>query len=846
MQKQSYLLSLLFVALFTLPLGAQVVINEYSAANWKQFPDNHNDYEDWIELYNTAASPADIGDYYLSDDPDNPTKWRFPASVIIPANGYLVVWCSGRDTVDNGIWYHSNFKFTQTKNTPESIVLSKPDGLAFQTVELIKTAVHQSVARTTNGNAIWKICTAPTPSTSNNNSQQFSGFAKRPVMDLAAGFYSDSVTVTITTDEPNSVIRYTTNGTEPKPNSPVYSAPVTITQTSVLKARSFSTDPQLLPSFIEYKTFFINESHTLVVLSVAADTLLELANGDKPLRPVGTMEFFGQDKTLHARSYGELNSHGQDSWINDQRSLDWISRDEMGYSKAVEEQIFKYSDRDEYQRFIMRAAGDDNYPGNFLPQHEGCAHLRDDYVQSLAKLGGMELDVRASERAAVYLNGEYWGMYSMRELPDDHDYTDYYYDQGKYDLQYLLTWGNSWAEYGGQKAFDDWGQLRDFILFNNMADTAKYHQVTAQLNVKSLIDYFVTNLNVVCTDWINYNTGWWRGLNPEGNHKKWGYILWDDDAVFGYYINYTGIPNDTPTAEPCDLDDFGIGFWGNDPGKHEKIFKKLQENPEFKQLYLSRSADLMNTVFSCQNMLHVLDSMVTVMQPEMPQHIARWGGSFDNWKENVQALRDYISQRCNYLDNGLVNCFNITGPHEVQLLVDPPGAAKKIKFNTLDIDVFPWTGQYFSGMEQLMEVKPEPNTGLVFSGWQSANGSIFSDPNALDTKLTLTGNDLIIAQFSPVSGTFDPVSGLKLAVYPTLVDQQTTVDYTLPASMPVSLSLYAMTGERVTKFGETAESSAGRHTVTLDLAAANLAPGLYLLDFQAGEYRKTIKLSVVK
>ena len=41
---------------------------------------------------------------------------------------------------------------------------------------------------------------------------------------------------------------------------------------------------------------------------------------------------------------------------------------------------------------------------------------------------------------------------------------------------------------------------------------------------------------MVCADWLNWNTGWWRGKHPEGDKKKWRYILWDEDATFGNYI----------------------------------------------------------------------------------------------------------------------------------------------------------------------------------------------------------------------------------------------------------------------------------------------------------------------
>ena len=98
------------------------------------------------------------------------------------------------------------------------------------------------------------------------------------------------------------------------------------------------------------------------MVSVAGEDLLNLATGNQDLRPVGSIDYFGTDQLLKTRSYGELNSHGQDSWVNNQRSLDWVSRDAMGYSRHLKEKIFSQSDREEFQRVILRAGGDDNYP----------------------------------------------------------------------------------------------------------------------------------------------------------------------------------------------------------------------------------------------------------------------------------------------------------------------------------------------------------------------------------------------------------------------------------------------------------------------------------------------------
>jgi CotH kinase protein/Lamin Tail Domain/Chitobiase/beta-hexosaminidase C-terminal domain/Divergent InlB B-repeat domain len=847
-QRLFFLLVLIYLNINPI-LHAQVVVNEYSAANWKLHPDNHSDYEDWIELYNAGSTSVDLSGYYLSDKDDAPLKWKFKPGSIIGANDYLLVFCSGRDTVQDN-FYHTNFRLTQTNNNPEHVVFSNASGTVINNIEVQRTTTHQSRCRQTDGANIWRICTNPTPDLSNDSSPQFVGFADRPSMNQTAGFYTGPVEIAMETDEPGGEIRYTLDGREPNANSTLYTAPITISATTVVKARTFSPNPTVLPSFIQFNTYFINESSTMAIFSIAADTLLELANGNKELRPVGTIEYFDKNGVRLERSYGELNSHGQDSWVNDQRSLDWISRDEMGYSKAIEEQLFAYSPRDEYQRIIFRASGDDNYPATTDAVHDGNAHIRDDYVQTLALLGNMRLDTRASERCLVFLNGEYWGVYSIREIPDEHDYTDFYYNQGKYDLQYLLTWGETWAEYGGNKAFTDWASLRSYILGNstNLADSTKYAYAENRLDMLSLTDYFLLNLNVVCTDWINYNTGWWRGLNPNGDHKKWGYILWDNDASFGYYINYTGIPNTTPTAKPCDLEDFQFGFWGDDPGKHEKIIEKLlDQSPIYQQLYLTRAMDLRNTVFSCENMLTVFDSMIQVIAPEMPRHIDRWqaAGSLTEWETNVQALRDYITERCALLDEGLVECYDLNGPFPLVVQADPPTAVASIRLNTLTHEQLPWQGEYFSGTYQELQATPALGSGLVFSHWSSSAGTtIFADSSNLSTRATVTEADTLTAHFRTVSSVGQLDYQYALNVFPTLTTDQVQVQYQLRNTAPVRLRWFDTAGRQVGE--QHFDQAAGQQTQRLSTRSMGLAPGMYLMEFSSEGYRKTTQITVVK
>ncbi len=837
---------------FTFSVNAQLEISEYSASNLNQYPDNYAKFEDWIEIHNTSSSTLDLSGYSISDKESKPQKWMIPNGVAISGNSYITVWCSGRDEANDVNNMHTNFKLSQTKGN-DFVVISDPDGNIIESSPLSITLMAHSMAKDENGD--WKVSTAPTPGQS-NNSNLYDGYTSEPVMNLDAGFYEGSVTVNAISFDNDVTLRYTTDGIEPNNTSPEWTPDLVLDQTRVIKVRAFSSNPAVLPGKMAFATYFIDESFTLPVYSVAAEQVQDLANGEKELRPIGSVEYFGFDHVITTSAYGELNSHGQDSWQNPHRSIDYICRDEMGYNNVLDAPLFRYSDRAEHQRLMFRASGDDNYPATDADYHEGSAHVRDEYVHTLALEGNMKLDVRAVERCILFLNGDYWGVYGMRERPVDHDYTKEYYDQGKYDLQYLATWGGSWAEYGGQQAFNDWGEIRDFILTEDMSDPANYQVAKDNIQLVSLIDYMIANLNSVASDWLNYNTGWWRGTNPDGSHKKWGYILWDNDATFDYYINYSGVPNTDPDAVPCDIDDisnymddfFGWGGGPNgDPGKHEKIFLKLQEeSPIFRQLYYSRQADLQNTVYTCDNMLETLDRMIGDIEPEMQRQIDRWGGTYQEWSGNVAKMRGFIEQRCTLLDDGMVDCFEVTGPFALTIDVQPAGAGE-IKLNTLDIEEFPWTGNYYGGMENLVEAK-SLDDDLVFSHWETGSGSVLSpNENAREAAITLEGIETLTAVFEEISSIDDFSNEISFTAFPSPASDFVNVSYNLEQHAKVQLSLVSSIGEILYVNNSTEVKFGGQTYVEeINLDAAGVVPGVYYVKLNTGSNVATKKVIVVE
>jgi hypothetical protein len=734
--RRFYLAGIILLCLTAQLVQAQVVINEYSASNLFTILDNYGSNEDWAELYNPGGTSVNLGGYYLSDNPADSTKWQFPDGISVPPNGFIKIWLSGRNEVAGG-HIHTNFKLTQTKENPDFILLTNPAGVVLQSLQIQVTQKDHSRGQKPNGSGTWVIFTSPTPGTSNNSSSSYQAYTAKPSMDTIAGFYNGPITVTITNNEPNSVVRYTLDGAEPTVTSTVYSEPINITTTKIINARAFSNDNTILPGLINFNSYFIGTNHTLPVISTSGETLDNLLNGNASLKPFGTIEYFNQDGVRTTFATGEFNEHGQDSWVHPQRSVDYITRDECGYNYALLEKLMPRSDRTEFQRLIFRAEGDDNYPGI-----DTSAHIRDFLVQNLAHRSHLHLDVRQGEKFVLYVNGQYWGVYSYREKVSDHDFTKYYYNQDKYHIYFLMLWGGSWAEYGGQAAWDDWNDLHDFILYNSMGNQENYEYVKSKYDIPSLVDYIVTNSFVVCSDWINWNVGWWRGIDTTGGHQKWGYILWDEDATFGHYINYTGIPGQNPYVLPC----FPEGITA-DPEDHIEILNALMENEEFMQYYNSRYIDLLNTVYRPDTMINFLDSVENLVLPEMANHVARWGGSVAQWQNNVQKIRNFINIRYSVLPSGLNTCYDLEGPYEMNFNVIPSGSGN-VQINSIIPPEFPWGGYYYGNIITNLSAI-ESNPSYEFDKWIVNNNVILPSDTVKNVTVNFTEGDYIIAQFKP-------------------------------------------------------------------------------------------------
>lgn len=281
-------LSITTVAPARLPLATQrLVIEEIMADNTGGLEDEDLDHPDWIDLYNGTTNPVNLAGWRLEytapvvagQAAPTPISYSLPA-LVLPAYGHQIVFASGKNRFTN-VRPHASFKLLKEGGT---LKLFQPDGTTLEH-SLSYGAQQENVAYGGVGtNQTPGFLETATPGADNHGRQAPNKRLAAPLFFRAdSGSTADQPSAVLATpltlglqlpaDAPaGAVMRYTLNLTEPDEASPLYSAPLSITTGTAVKARVFA--PGHLPSRTGNRAF--------VFLSSAADTtatnLVNVAN----------------------------------------------------------------------------------------------------------------------------------------------------------------------------------------------------------------------------------------------------------------------------------------------------------------------------------------------------------------------------------------------------------------------------------------------------------------------------------------------------------------------------------------------------------------------------------------
>lgn len=147
--------------------GGAVILNEICPDPKVGVPDEDGEIVDWVELRNTTDQPISLTGYYLSDKENKPMKWRFPEGAVIPANGYYLVYASGKDKLQGNGIPHTNFSISAER---ETVVLSDSYGRMLDRVSIENVPEDYSVGRNDVGG--WEFFPIATPGNPNDANGQ--------------------------------------------------------------------------------------------------------------------------------------------------------------------------------------------------------------------------------------------------------------------------------------------------------------------------------------------------------------------------------------------------------------------------------------------------------------------------------------------------------------------------------------------------------------------------------------------------------------------------------------------------------------------------------------------------
>jgi hypothetical protein len=722
----------IFFVTFNCALFSQdLFINEFMASNSTTIADpDYNNYADWIEIYNSGSTSINLKDYYITDDLSQPQKFRIQSDLLIEANGYILIWAD-----DANINNHTNFKLSADG---ESIGLFSP---SLQFIDTLTFGVQQtdvSFGRFPNGTNNWFQFYPATPGTANLESGIFN-ILSAPTISLQSGFYSSPINISASHSLPDAVIRFTSDGTIPTTSSNVYSSPLQINSTSVLRFRSFKDG--YTPSIAETRTYFINETTDLPVFSLVTDPA-NFFSDTSGIYVIGTngiigncstqprnwnqdwerpvsLEFFEFDKSLAFKVNTGVKINGGCSRLYPQKSLAFFFRGEYGTDK-LRYRLFDDMPVYEYNNFILRSSGQDWWRTMF----------RDGMVQTLIEQG-MKLDYQNYRPSILFINGEYWGIHNIREKLNEH-YVFYHHGVDKDNIDLIEISKGIVANSGDVAAYND---MINFLSANDMANQQNYDYIKSIVDIDEYIDYQVAQIYSANGDWPGSNMKLWR---ERVANSKWRWMIYDLDFTFGG--NAQGLAT-TNTLEQATATNGPA--WPNPPWS-TLMLRKLLENPDFKNDFIQRMAAHINTTFESNHVLAVIDSLAQNIESEIPRHKERWPQSIsfgDSWQELIDMMRTFAVDRPVNIRGYYYSKFGIPGSNSLVINRNNP-VWGKVFTNTVEIKNSGSTNIFFKYIP--IKIKALPMPGYKFVRWEGISNS-----TSPEISVVLSVNSTLTAVFEP-------------------------------------------------------------------------------------------------
>lgn len=614
-----------FDSLMTSTPGSTAYVSEAMAANDATWKNGAGEYCDWIELSNPTGQPIALGGWRLSDDETDLNKYRIPDGVQLAPGECLLLYGGAEKTTKGEIY----LPFALSAQG-ETLFLSDADGFLVDVFSTGRQGAGVSSGRGTDDLTARVFFETPTPGQPNPASGA-AGYAQAPGISVDGGYVEAGTAVALTA-EPGAEIYYTLDGDLPTRAAQLYTGPISIDRTCTLRAVAYL--PGRLPSADTARTFLLGERHSIPVVCISTneENLFDYNTGIFADGPGWTETFPHQganfwkdwERPVHFEFYDEsgrlgidfnagIKVFGQYSRAEAQKSFTINLRGKYGLSE-VTYPFFRDYDVQTFTSLVLRTSGQD----------WNRSKLRDAFFAQVIK-GQMDLDYMEYRPAAVYINGQYWGLYNIRERLNA-DYAAAHTGADPDNVDFIK--GNRSVKAGSIDAYDE---LIGYIKTHDLSQQACFDHVAALIDLDCWMNWWITE-----TFFSNTDTGNMKFYRERRDGAKWRWILYDLDwamASSTYHRNRIDRM----------LDPKGHGV---NKAFSTVIARGLMENAAFQERFIETYARHLNTTFAPARMDAILDRMAAEIRSEIPRQHARWGApSASRFEKEIEFLHTALAER---------------------------------------------------------------------------------------------------------------------------------------------------------------------------------------------------------
>lgn len=660
-----------------------------------------------------------------------------------------------------GYNFHTSFKIS---STGETIYLYNPSGTLESSLFINIATYDNSVGSFPDSSPTIKIFSPPTPGSTNNSSIPYTTYALEPSVSVPSGFFTSSISVSITDPNgPGSQVFYTLDGSDPTTSSTPYTGAIPMFMSTVLKAKAFV--PGLLPSSTKTASYFFNQYHVTPIISI-------VTQNDNLYGPTGMFDNYNNDwlKPAYAEYFDSTAAHTQifsmpvgiimdggagGSRSNPQHSFRIeLDNSVLGTSSVSYPFIPDRPSRTEYSNFYLRN-GSNQYLR--LPYKDAAQ------VRMMCKETNTYYS--AYRPVTVYINGQYFGLYELREKYDKEMFKTLEGASSSSTEILSMSYFYGLVLRAVEGSVDNfWNSYNDFTALST-TDTSYWDRADSLFDLTYYTDYIISESWMGNVDWPGNNIKIYRSNKT---NYRWRFCTIDlelsmapngwTDCNFNH-INYM---LGQPTSNPY------INIW----------LKSIQ-NGKFKNYFINRYADIMNTSYDTTRLLAIENDFFNQTVIEMQNEYARWGNPFDIPTQMIGFNNDHLTFqselicRNTQVRNHVQSGFSL--PKQVDLTLDVyPFGAGKIHISTIEPTDYPWQGVYFDGVP--VKIEAIPNPGYTFSYWEN-NGLIGDTLNAVFNDTLTLATTGFVAHFNASSIGINEATDLsfEFSLFPSPAQNSITV-----------------------------------------------------------------------